>query len=159
MNQILFVTGYFGAPIRETAKALAGERGWDYFDLDRAIEERDGRSIVRICMAAGEHGYRNQEYEIVEELAAKDGAQPLVVACGDGVLYDDETRQLIQRHELVIAGSDMNPDELWARAREEDATWHAFMMFGDEKEKEEAFRGYYLRQKTLFSLIEEGDEK
>ena len=216
---LIFVTGYFGAQIIDTAAEIAQQEGMDLLILDRAIEEKDGRSIKRLCMAGGEHGYRNLEYEAVQEISEayreagagggdkdcayrrdgagggdedcayrrdgtgggdedcayreagaggrdedcayrRDGAgrgcadggsgAGLVIACGDGILYDEMTRDIIADHELIIVGEDMCPSKLWKRACLDEDTWHAFMFFGTEEEKRQAFGEYHARQKELF---------
>lgn len=178
-SDLIFVTGYFGAPIEETAKEIAEQEGMDLLILDRAIEKKDGRSIRRICMAGGEHGYRNLEFEAVEELtsiagsletaelrsstgSSQDQSEPaggclyptrLVIACGDGILYDEQTRELILDHDLIIVGDGLKPDRLWEGALADEETWHAFMLFGSDKEKRAAFEAYHERQKELFSQV------
>ena len=183
-QEMIFVTGYFGARIREEAERIASRKGWPVLDLDRAIEESDGRSIARLCMMGGEHAYRNAEYEQVAALCgagkysgedagpqdpAVEGADParengadepgapdpdgLVIACGDGILYDEDTRALILEHQLVIAGEDRTLDELWEQAKQDVATYHAFMKFGTEEEKRAAFEAHHGRQEKLFALV------
>jgi len=73
-NRKIIVTGYFGAPIVETARKLAAAERLDYLSLDEEITKRDGRSIKRLVMMNGEHGYRNREYEVVEELLSGKGS-------------------------------------------------------------------------------------
>lgn len=159
---LVIVTGYFGAPIEETARDIAESRDFAFMSLDREIEKRDGRSINRLCMMNGEHGYRNQEYEILNEInenpdafcAANDllsDAGGLVIACGDGVLYDDMSREIAEANELVIVGGDMTTDELWEGAKACEGTYHAFMAFGNEDEKRAAFENHLDRQKALFA--------
>ena len=150
----IFVTGYFGAPIQEEAQRIASSKGWPVLDLDAAIEEKDGRSIARLVMMGGEHAYRNAEFEKLEELCGSGAdAAELVVACGDGILYDEDSRGLILQHELVIAGEDTPLDELWEHARQDAATYHAFMKFGTEEEKRAKFEAHHERQKQLFTMI------
>ena len=164
-NRKIIVTGYFGAPIEETARKLAASEGLDYLSLDEEITKRDGRSIKRLVMMNGEHGYRNQEYEVLQELCGGE-AEPdapagdvagtdagLVIACGDGVLYDDDSREIILRHELVIAGKEMTIDELWENAKAIDDSYHAFMAFGTEEEKRAAFEQLIQRQRNLFAQV------
>lgn len=194
-NRKIIVTGYFGAPIEETAKKLAASEGLEYISLDEEIMKRDGRSIKRLVMMNGEHGYRNQEYEVLQELcggeeeaadtdapagaaesdapacaaesdapacdaesaapageAAGNGAG-LVIACGDGVLYDDDSREIISRHELVIAGEEMTTEGLWENAKAIEDSYHAFMAFGTEKEKRAAFEQLIQRQRNLFAQV------
>lgn len=157
---MIFVTGYFGAPIKNVAEGIASERGLEVIDLDKMIEEADGRSIKRLCMMNGEHGYRNQEYETLKMLTEEGDAsdRKAVVLCGDGVLYDDMSREIITtKGSLIIAGENMSADELWEGAKQMDDTYHAFMFFGSEEEKRKAFEDFYHRQKILFGSCHDSE--
>ena len=165
-NNLIVVTGYFGAPIEETARRIAADKAFALVSLDEEIVKRDGRSILRICMLEGEHSYRNKEYEILDILAkapeqivgvsdkensaAATLSDGVVVWCGDGVLHDDMSREIALAGELVIAGEDMSEEQLWAQARQTENSYHAFMAFGTEEKKRESFHGLYERQKALF---------
>lgn len=203
-NNIIFVTGFFGAPVMQSARQLAESRGFGLISLDAEIEKSDGRPVRRICMMMGEHEYRNKEYEALKEIISRfddvntcagerciddnestdsscsnnrnnecddknsgstvpnkedpsadsenqdDCYSGLVVCCGDGVLHDDMSRELILQHELVIIGADMTCDELWKNAKNIDNSCHAFMYFGTEEEKSAAFAKLYERQRELF---------
>ncbi|MBQ9014864.1 MAG: hypothetical protein IJ109_01975 [Firmicutes bacterium] len=151
-QKLIFVTGYFGAPIAEVASDIASSKGWPVCDLDARIEETDGRSIARLCMMGGEHAYRNAEFEEVSRICEEAGGG-LVVACGDGILYDDDSRGLILQHEVVITGEDQPLEELWERARRTEGTYHAFMKFGTEAEKRAKFEEHHARQKALFEQV------
>jgi len=67
-DNIIFVTGYFGAPIETEAARIAAEKDCPMLNLDEEIEKADGRSVLRICMTMGEHEYRNQEYEAIKTI-------------------------------------------------------------------------------------------
>lgn len=67
-RNIIFVTGFFGAPVMESAERLAKEKGYGFLSLDAEIEKEDGRSIQRICMMMGEHEYRNKEYAMLSKI-------------------------------------------------------------------------------------------
>lgn len=162
-KNIIFVTGFFGSPIMQRARQLAVENGCPLISLDDEIERADGRSVRRICMTMGEHEYRNKEYEslksIAEGKAPPAGAQAaesttpaadLVVACGDGVLLDDMSRELILGYTLVITGADMTCEALWENARADVESCHAFMHFGTEEKRREAFEKLFERQRALF---------
>ena len=172
-KRILFVTGYFGAPIRMMAEIKARNENVPLIYLDEEIEKSDGRSALRICMSMGEHEYRNKEYEMLTKITGEtagesdahisdDSHDPihvfdihfdLVVCCGDGVLNDEMSRELILRHYLLFAGIDMSPKQLWRRALDIDEPIHAFMYFGSEEEKEQAFYELYERQQKLYESI------
>lgn len=148
---LIVVTGCFGAPVAEKARELSAQHGLPLVDLDKEIERRDGRSIKRLVMMNGEHGYRNQEFEVLQELS--DAGAACVVACGDGVLYDDDSRNIILANELVIAGEDLTTDELWTHAKAITDSYHAFMSFGSEEEKQAAFADLIQRQRTLIEGV------
>ena len=154
-KRIVIVTGCFGAPIEETARALAASENLRFISLDEEITKRDGRPIKRLVMMNGEHGYRNQEYELLTELCADPAG--CVIACGDGVLYDEDSRAIALANELVLAGQDESADELWVRAKADQDTYHAFMHFGSEDEKRRAFDQLIERQRALFNAIREGE--
>lgn len=157
MNEkFIFVTGYFGAPVRELAEKTAEEENLEFFSLDEEIEKRDGRSTLRICMLMGEHEYRNKEYEVLSELVSggktADG-RGAVICCGDGVLHDEMSAEILKSGRLIIAGTDMSADELWENAKSQKESVHAFMHFGSEETRRKAFNELYERQRALFSSI------
>lgn len=41
----------------------------------------------------------------------------MAICCGDGVLHDEMSRDIILGHRLVIVGKDMSIDELWENAK------------------------------------------
>ena len=157
-RRMIIVTGPFGAPVVETAKNLAAAEGLTYVNLDEEIVKRDGRSILRLVMMNGEHGYRNAEYELLAEICAGNADGGVVIACGDGVLYDEDSREIALKNELVIVGKDMTEDELWNNAKAATDSYHAFMHFGDEEERRSAFGQMICRQRALFYSIRAGRE-
>lgn len=151
-KNLIFVTGFLGAPIEETARQLAKKNGWHFLSVDDEIQKTDGRSIMRICMMMGEHEYRNKEYETLQNIADS-GRTGLVVCCSDGILHDDMSRAIIMENELVIAGRDMTREQLWENASKLETSYHAFLHFGTEEERRKAFNDFYERQCLLFSSI------
>lgn len=163
-RKFIFVTGFFGAPLDEIAGRLAEDEGAELISLDEEIRRDDGRSVLRICMLMGEHEYRNKEYEALQRLtepataARKDsgtdgdtGTNTTVVLCSDGVLHDDMSAEIIKNHGLVIAGRDMDRDELWQNASAAGSSCHAFMTLPEESARRKAFDELYERQLQLFS--------
>ncbi len=204
--ELIFVTGYFGAPIRETAERMADEKGYELISLDDEIERADGRSVLRICMMMGEHEYRNKEYELLSTIvsdaesaaagsavdvqsaggtsSAKDvenassagtagnakaagavvsagsakaaentSTKKAVILCGDGVLHDEMSRDIIKKHSLIIVGDDMTRDELWENAGRIKDSYHAFMHFGSDESRRKAFDELYERQRKLYTSM------
>lgn len=150
-NNIIFVTGFFGAPLMQRAQQLAEQRNFALLSLDEEIEKADGRSVRRICMMMGEHEYRNKEYEALKKVTECALEKGLIVLCGDGVLHDDMSREVIETHQLIVLGGDMSVDELWEGAKKIEGSTHAFMYFGSEEEKRAAFEKLYERQRVFFT--------
>ena len=154
-RKYIFITGFFGAPLMQRAQLLAEEHGLPIISLDKEIEKADGRSVRRICMMMGEHEYRNKEYEVLKSLTENAQADApekgAVVVCGDGVLHDDMSKELILKHNLIVIGGDMTCDELWQNAKMIEDSCHAFMCFGTEETKRADFEKLYERQRVLFT--------
>lgn len=157
----IFVVGFIGSDRKGTARNIATEKGYRFIDLNQEIEKADGRSILRICMMMGEHEYRNKEYEALLKIienppcdtslpAVKPG---LVVCCGDGVLLDDMSRDLILRHSLLVIGADLPKETLWQNAKKDQNTYHAFMHFGTEEKRHTLFNALLEKQSALFAPL------
>lgn len=146
-KDIVYVTGFIGSRRREKAEEIAKEKGFDIVDLDKEIEKKKNMSVKRLCMMMGEHGYRNEEYEI---LAGLEGQSGIVVVCGDGVVFDDMCVEIMKKGTVVIADADSERDELFKRAVCDESVPYAFMMSGDENEKYEKFCKMYDQRKPLY---------
>ncbi len=81
------------------ATLLAKRLTWPSVDLDREIERRAGRSVAAI-FEEGEPRFRELESRALAE--ALDGAGPLVLACGGGVLGRSENRELLGARARVV---------------------------------------------------------
>ncbi len=143
----IFVTGFLGSDRKSLAEKLAAERGYRVMDLDTEIEKTDGRSIQRICMTMGEHEYRNKEYETLEKMASM---ERIVVSCGDGVLLDDMSREILSKNQVVIADAELGPEELWEKAKDQKNSPYAFMQMGDEAVRREKFMALYQRRRNMY---------
>lgn len=146
----IFVTGYMGAQTRELAEKIASELKYELIDLDAEIEKLDGRTIQRICMLMGEHEYRNKEYEMLQSLKDREG---IVVLCGDGIIFDDQNREVLEANTVVLADAGADIDTLWERAKDQKGLPYAFMNFGGEERKEKFVELYEQRKEIYMSLI------
>lgn len=73
--------GFMGAGKSSVGMALAVELRWRFVDLDRLIEQEQGRTIREIFAAAGESGFRAAETAALYRLT---GAERIVLAVGGG---------------------------------------------------------------------------
>ena len=129
---------------------IAAETGYQLIDMDAEIEKADGRTIQRICMLMGEHEYRNKEYEMLQSLKDREG---IVVLCGDGIIFDDQNREVLEANTVVLADADADIDELWERAKDLKGLPYAFMNFGGDERKEKFIELYEQRKEIYMSLV------
>ena len=128
----IFVIGFMGSERKGTAEKIAKELNYRLVDLDREIEQEDGRSIQRICMTMGEHEYRNKEYESLEKLAGQN--------------------RILEKNCVIIADRETPVEILWERARaEQESSPYAFMHQSDDKLKKEKFINLYEQRKSLYN--------
>lgn len=88
----LYLTGYRGCGKSTVARSVAEPLGVEAIDLDRLIEQRQGRRIADIFATAGETAFRDAESSALEEVAR---AAPAVVALGGGAVLREENRRRI----------------------------------------------------------------
>ena len=146
----IFVTGYMGAGTRELAEKIAAELSYELIDLDAEIEKEDGRTIQRICMLMGEHEYRNKEYEMLQSLKDREG---IVVLCGDGIIFDDQNREVLEANTVLVADADTDIDILWEKAKDMKGLPYAFMNFGGDERKEKFIELYEQRKDIYMKLV------
>jgi shikimate kinase len=90
----LYLVGFMGVGKTQAGRALAGQLGRSFVDLDERIEDRLGRSIRELFERRGEAAFRQAEFLELERLAAR---ADLVVATGGGTFCSPSNRELIHR--------------------------------------------------------------
>lgn len=74
---------------------LAQALGWDFLDVDTAIEVRAGKTIAEIFAEQGEAVFRGLEAEAIREHSLREHA---VLALGGGALETESTRTFLASH-------------------------------------------------------------
>lgn len=144
----IFVIGFIGSDRKGLAEKLAADLNYQLLDLDKEIEKEDGRSILRICMMMGEHEYRNKEYEMLTKCSSM---ERVVISCGDGVILDEMSQEILKKNAVVIADFDLTAEELWEKARDQKNDLYAFMQYSDESIKKEKFITLYEQRLPLYN--------
>ncbi len=131
---------------------------FEVLDMLKEIERLDGRSLLKICMGHGEHALRNCEYEILSKLVnpdfeigmAKNETYPenLVVACGDGIVLDDQCYEILKGQERVVV--ELPLEEMWANAKDDKSIPYAYMQFGSDEERFAQFKKNYELRTRLY---------
>jgi shikimate kinase len=107
----IFLTGFMGCGKSTIGPILANSIGYLFADLDRLIEDRNGKSVKRIFQEEGETFFRREELAVLEELATRD---KMVVALGGGTLAEPAAFESIARSGILIYLK-VPPEELLKR--------------------------------------------
>jgi shikimate kinase len=98
VNNIALV-GFMGTGKTTIACMLAEKLNLEYLDLDELIVQGQNMSIVDIFAEKGEPFFRKIEKSTVIKVSAMHGK---VIACGGGVVLDDENIKNLKRNGVVI---------------------------------------------------------
>jgi shikimate kinase len=128
----IVLTGFMGSGKSTVGKLLAESTGWNFIDLDREIERRDGRSVPQIFAESGEAAFRKAE---AAALASVLGKRRVIIALGGGAPEELGNRLLLEqtpRTAIVYLAAEFS--ELVARCHKEaeDPTAIARPVLADE---------------------------
>ncbi|MCG2711122.1 MAG: shikimate kinase [Candidatus Omnitrophica bacterium] len=98
MKNIALV-GFMGTGKSTIAALLSKKLQVGYVDLDRKIEEKEGMRIVDIFSQKGEPYFRKVEKDIVAKIFRRENK---IIACGGGVVLDDENVESIKKSGFMI---------------------------------------------------------
>ncbi len=99
MKKIIFLIGFMGSGKSTIGKLLAEYLGWDFVDIDRLVEEKEGMKIKDIFKVKGEKYFRNLEMQILKSLLSRN---KVIVATGGGLGANKKALNLMKRHGFVI---------------------------------------------------------
>ncbi len=85
----IVLIGMPGCGKSTAGKMVAKQLGREFFDLDKLITERAGKSIPEIFAEHGEEYFRDLETEVTKAASQKGG---IVIACGGGTVLREENR-------------------------------------------------------------------
>lgn len=95
----LALIGFMASGKTTVAHELGQKLGWSTVDIDTVIEQTAGCTIAELFAARGERAFRDLENESVEKIANLSGT---VIACGGGVVLDENNRAIIKNNCHVI---------------------------------------------------------
>jgi len=113
----VFLIGFMGAGKSTVGRIVAERLERPFCDLDREIENAEGRNVDELFAKLGEAGFRDAERAALRRVAAHKDA---VVACGGGVVTDEGSRAILHDSGEVIYLA-VTPEEAIARVGAETA--------------------------------------
>jgi shikimate kinase len=97
---VAIIVGLPGVGKSTIGRRVARRLGWDFVDLDAAIESSTGRSVRDIFETEGEDGFRDIESQSLRESIER--TTPCIVATGGGVVLRDSNRALLRNVSAVL---------------------------------------------------------
>jgi len=91
-HSLIFLTGFSGSGKSSIGPLLANSLGYDFIDIDSAIEEQEGKTITRIFAEEGERAFRKLEQAMIATIAER---KEMVASLGGGALEHTPTFELI----------------------------------------------------------------
>jgi shikimate kinase len=98
-DEIIYLAGFMGAGKSTIGPILANTLGWDYFDLDKAIEEKLGKKIKDIFEENGEPFFRQVETELLKELSK---SKKVIISLGGGTIVSQNNLKVLKTTGRII---------------------------------------------------------
>jgi shikimate kinase len=113
----IIITGFMGAGKTTIGTALARKFACAMIDLDKLIEERDGRTAQAIIDEDGEQPFREIESAALRDALATSDAR--IIALGGGTWTIEHNRALIHEHGGLTVWLDAPFELCWKRIESE----------------------------------------
>jgi len=99
MKNLVYLTGFMGAGKSTVGPILANVLGWDYFDLDKIIEEHTGKKISEIFAESGDQYFRKIESEKLKEISTGNN---IIISLGGGTIAAGDNLDFIKKNGRII---------------------------------------------------------
>jgi shikimate kinase len=99
MTNKIYLSGFMGSGKSTIGPILANTLGWDFYDLDIVIEQKENKKISQIFEENGEEYFRNLEKVLLTKLAEK---QNVVIALGGGTITNQENIDYLRSTGKII---------------------------------------------------------
>jgi shikimate kinase len=113
-HPIVVLTGFMGSGKSSTGEALAELLGWEFVDLDHALEAREGVAIRALFAQRGEAEFRAIEHEVLGE-CLENCNRPTVIALGGGAIVQANNASLIRESHGITVFLETPLDEMILR--------------------------------------------
>jgi shikimate kinase len=125
----IILCGFMATGKSSVGKRLAALIGYDFLDLDAAIEADAGMEIPQIFASQGEPAFRALESRMVERMAGRSGR---VIATGGGTIVNPQNLERLKRCGVVIT---LTADPQTILSRVGSGEDRPMLMGGDKAER------------------------
>ncbi len=140
----IFLTGFMTCGKSTLGPILANMLGWNFYDLDKEITERENATVVEIFQKKGEKYFRDFETSLLKELSK---SHKVVVSLGGGTIVNNTNLNFIKQNGLLVYLR-VTPEVLYKRLKNKtDRPLLRDIVLSDNKED-------LLKQKIEQLLIE-----
>jgi shikimate kinase len=98
-KNIIYLTGFMGAGKSTIGSILANTLGWEYYDLDKIIEEHTRKKIREIFEKHGDAYFREIEREQLKRISTGDN---LIISLGGGTISSGNNLELLKKNGQII---------------------------------------------------------
>ena len=99
MKNTIYLTGFMGSGKSTIGPILANTLGWDFFDLDKLIENKAGQKIREIFEQEGESHFRKIETETLREISE---SKNVIISLGGGTIANKENLEILKKTGKII---------------------------------------------------------
>ncbi len=152
-HERIFLAGFMGSGKSTIGPILANTIGYGFVDIDRSIEEEQGKSVSAIFKEQGEHFFRALERSALERSAGREG---LVIALGGGTLTSPENLQIV-RSSGILVYLKISQDQLFRRLRRRNDRPMLIGMDGaplDDDQLRERIASLYLAREPMYAMAD-----
>lgn len=147
-NTIIYLNGFMASGKSTIGPILANTLGWEFYDLDKVIEEEMGKRIVDIFKDEGEKFFREKETETLRRLSRM---HEVVISLGGGTSVHNNNNMEILTKTGKIVYLKASPEALYKRLRfKRDRPMFNAEQEQDNKEKFKAKISNLLSQRSPF---------
>ena len=98
-NRRVYLTGFMGSGKSTIGPILANTIGYEFVDIDRAIEAQTGKIVREIFQNQGEEYFRTLERALLGDLRSRDH---IVISLGGGTIADPVSFPLIRESGILV---------------------------------------------------------
>ena len=150
-HQRIYLTGFMGSGKSTIGPILANTLGYEFVDIDKAIERQTGKAVKEIFKDHGEEHFRRLERVLIQDLQGKDH---IVISLGGGTIADPVNFPII-RESGILVYLKTAPEQLFKRLHYKTDRPVLVDRAGDRLSEE----ALWLRIQDLFIVREQFYEK